>query len=1460
LCRKTKRSKLAQEHLKQVSEWLGKIDASLSELANSHTPATTNGNSKSSSKSTGKSSNHTNSASKKRKASESDLTSGNNKQSQQKPTKKRNANSELAAREERALEQLHEMISQQTSKAHGLLEGYSTRVTKKSNGRFDVLYYNPEGRRFRSMLEVARFLNINVSVKVNKTSRKSSAKEAEEKKRIRREMERLRKQWHRATKNLEEWQNEDTTEQTSETPLPDAVLVSNKTRANAPGARQCDFTGFPDIPDYCTPDVIMVWDFLCTFSRALSWAPTALDDFAMALAYRPPQGLIGGDDVMAPPVMLAEAHIALLKLLFHDKSSDDWWWCTLETEEAVNNSTKIDGSNPLASPSAKVTPNAVIEVEPCILFNVKALLERTEEAVVTTSWLQTLENVNDKTTREDLKYTLLAARKITANKWVAAYLRKSRQGISVHGLSWACQAIQWLVSFIKQARPELSNFTITADEIQQYRLRAIEKYDTQASILATTTPCIADSDVVSDYEYDDEDDSDDSDEEDEDMEDMNNKNNDDIESKPASIIPPRPLPTLTDMLLPPTKPTQNAEYLNPFTWSHLVGATAMRILHRKKRIWNEIDDNLRLSRQLAPLTIPERRRREEVAEARMLTECAKGQTENPLPTSRAVEHLCSGGTYLELTAAERLCLMRLLIEAAYDTGRVYDVVDGNYKQRTNAMKSLEQEQRKAKKDAKEKAAADEAAARAKLAQEAREAFLDEKRDEIKKLNDKSKEFADDVIESFTDEDILEFDEDIKADYEALPGPDSFSKAQVTEMIRRMHEEAAFDTDTLRVISLGELTRRETRDLEEMEGQLMGFGGDDALLDTSTMDKETIRSIERLKKDIERARQDNEKLPELRDRAIEQLRDAMEDGTIKVLRSAIAAAKKAKLTGADDETGGTWAVDIMRDAALELENAKQNKKVIDAQKDLIAKRNKCFIRNDALGSDRFGNRFWAFENDEGGHIWTETEHVITSNGDSLKRDAMPGYLDLFANGETITTGAKDMEEDLVSDEESDFVRFSRIEYHHTGEIAALVQHHWGCHATEGSLRNIIKSLDSRGYHENLLKGVLKESLEQTLEGVKDDKHESVGADEEQIVSSTQSLQVSGDEDAFEAVKSQYGSESDVGDELRLLTTAIGGKVRVRITLGTGKDTSVARYENGVVTGWRTSDNKPEMNGSESDEQEQSQPSHEWKVSTDRGHVLWLQGSELPESIRRYSKFANGKLAFEQDSAFVAYRNSMGRYCGKATDAPYAASPNYFARLMVKREGELYPKLKVRTYDNSWGGKSGTRAMWTNSMKDYAFDFVTVRQGLLTLENAFFELTGGFSEYTLADDSSPDAVALLADPSSRMEIELESIEKNVPGLWNSPLSRAVFIEIVASSKTTGFLALALDLLCRNTTKFLRQHKLMKVRPEVDTYSEKPVRATRRKNAWQQANEEENDDDEDDGAFGDDNDDDDSDEDWR
>jgi hypothetical protein len=251
----------------------------------------------------------------------------------------------------------------------------------------------------------------------------------------------------------------------------------------------------------------------------------------------------------------------------------------------------------------------------------------------------------------------------------------------------------------------------------------------------------------------------------------------------------------------------------------------------------------------------------------------------------------------------------------------------------------------------------------------------------------------------------------------------------------------------------------------------------------------------------------------------------------------------------------------------------------------------------------------------------------------------------------------------------------------------------------------------------------------------------------------------------------------------LSSGIGQNVRIRIVVEANKDNEVTRYEVGSITGWKIRNDAVayEPDGDEFDPPTRVVETAVWRAWSEKGNEIWLSGTELIESICRFAKWKNKDVSyFEPDASFLAYRNALGRHCGRAADAAHAMAPIRFAQFMVKREAELYQKLKhtYSVYDNTWGGKNGSRNAWVDSMKDYAFDFETVRDGLLTLENAFLELTGGLPAAGSNGDTESSGKDLLDDPASREDIELESIEKTVSGLWNSRNSRAVFLEIVKS----------------------------------------------------------------------------------
>lgn len=248
---------------------------------------------------------------------------------------------------------------------------------------------------------------------------------------------------------------------------------------------------------------------------------------------------------------------------------------------------------------------------------------------------------------------------------------------------------------------------------------------------------------------------------------------------------------------------------------------------------------------------------------------------------------------------------------------------------------------------------------------------------------------------------------------------------------------------------------------------------------------------------------------------------------------------------------------------------------------------------------------------------------------------------------------------------------------------------------------------------------------------------------------------------------------------------------------------------------------------------------------------MTGFDLLRCLIRAEKWRNHQQKYnESDSTLFSYRNKLGRFCGRAADAPHASSPLFLARLILKREQEFYMPLKNRSYDNNWGGKSGARNAWIASMKDFADDLNTVREGLLTLENAFYELCGGNSEGNVETEKSETAKELLEDTEQRFDMELESLQKDMKRLWNSRQTRSIYREIMSSSTSVGFLALGLDLLCRNcqayldatkpATKSTRNSSLdvyqngtstRLTRSQYDQQTSYQQEGGRRMNAWQQ-----------------------------
>jgi len=376
---------------------------------------------------------------------------------------------------------------------------------------------------------------------------------------------------------------------------------------------------------------------------------------------------------------------------------------------------------------------------------------------------------------------------------------------------------------------------------------------------------------------------------------------------------------------------------------------------------------------------------------------------------------------------------------------------------------------------------------------------------------------------------------------------------------------------------------------------------------------------------------------------------------------------------------------------------------------------------------------------------------------------------------------------------------------------------------------VKNLDGKCAKEN----DLKEALKETLETLAIPSHAIVAEDEEPEVTASigkTDFFSSGDEELFCKEKENVSKEDS--SLLKEISSAIGSRIRLRRIPDPDRAPDVAEYSMATVTGWKMA-NAPQNDTLEGEAIPATQATLPvWRLGLDDGGEIDVSASEAVEGIVRAIKWSTGHLGYvEHDAPFLSYRNSLGRFCGRAVEAPSSLTPQAFAKQLIKREQDLYMPLKNRTFENNWGGKAGARQVWVSSLKECGHTFEAVREGLLTLENAFFDLTGGLCSVeekvvdelaTESNGGTPDASAaqsnggalsgkdLLYDHTSRFDIELESLGSDVKGIWNSSDAREIFQEIIGVSKTVSVLALGLDLICRNAQAYINQTKSSVVQP--------------------------------------------------
>jgi len=228
-------------------------------------------------------------------------------------SKKRKADKlTLTQREELELMELQNFIEKNGGSRDQVVE-YRVRMKLPNH----IEYFSPQGRLFKTKKEVAKYLKLKLTSSSNKPNtassgnkystgmKKSSSNVNQEKKKLQKELDKLFREQRKLLLQEKELQT---------------TAIHNTPNIQS----TFSIVKWEGICSEYIPHVLESWDFLCMFSKTLHLDPISLEDYVLNLKSE--------EDHC---IYLAEAHIALMKLLLQDRSSDDWWFCDTDANKSI---------------------------------------------------------------------------------------------------------------------------------------------------------------------------------------------------------------------------------------------------------------------------------------------------------------------------------------------------------------------------------------------------------------------------------------------------------------------------------------------------------------------------------------------------------------------------------------------------------------------------------------------------------------------------------------------------------------------------------------------------------------------------------------------------------------------------------------------------------------------------------------------------------------------------------------------------------------------------------------------------------------------------------------------------------------------------------------------------------------------------------------------------------------------
>jgi hypothetical protein len=810
------------------------------------------------------------------------------------------------------------------------------------------------------------------------------------------------------------------------------------------------------------------------------------------------------------------------------------------------------------------------------------------------------------------------------------------------------------------------------------------------------------------------------------------------------------------------------ENILPINFPMFAGIVCERLLdyYAKRRIAS--DNEIREAKGYDLLTKEEVQERRANIAVRLFPPCSDGVNDPVNPLDRAIAHLSRGSSYVSLNAVQKILIMRLLMEALYETERIKTVVEDNNSQRYNAEKRLEDEQRQEAREEREAWSAMLQRAKENLVQKQKDDFCEERRQEWISAN------PDDPQLDLSYEQILE-DEVTSAQCDAsLSIP---SKSEIMEAAQELKKKAELgEGDKINIVTLGQLNDIDLQSMRKLEEESTSSIYDLDDLDSSavrdTLNRSEIAALKDLKYRRDVSRKKVEEYPEYRAEQITQLEEAVKMDSIPLLRSAIKSAKMYDLQGRTYTHEG-YIEETLMNAVVALKAAEGRRRKNEAKKTLVQQRDACFVRTVPIGMDRKHRRFWVFPSDHPNRVWVE--EICGVSGDS----GIDVSLQSFEKADILDRGI------MTEEEKVKFLKYSQQEYEGSSSS-------WSYFVTERSCRALLQQLDDRGIRERSLKENLKQAIENRARPV-DTEDDDAAA-----------WRMSGDAEALKQRSTELTSETsekfvgryDLAAVHSIVSeSAINKRVRHRFDEG--------NYLMGTITGWVA-------DGEVDDRKDVAL----WHVAYDAGEEEDWEASEVARGLLNAKRYIEGNGSYVDDDggAVMYYKNSLGKFGAnqglKVSEMHRAMQPHGLAALLLKREAEIFPAMKEKakrnTWGDDWGGRDGLRNSWLIGLKEGMkgesgeISLGIVKQALLNLEENMLLICSGHHE-----DLNEGGKLNLHEDFALNNLNVYSYAYmdewggtlNAETLWEGAGTRKTWLTVVDASEEPSVLACCLDVLVNN-----------------------------------------------------------------